>query len=45
MSQKDRDRLKVLHEVEKGHLTQKQGTPQGGVISPLLANLYLVVPR
>jgi len=24
MSQKDRDRLKVLHEAEKGHLTQKQ---------------------
>jgi hypothetical protein len=24
MSQKDRDRLKVLHEVKKGHLTQKQ---------------------
>jgi hypothetical protein len=24
MGQKDRDRLKVLHEVEKGQLTQKQ---------------------
>jgi len=28
MSQKDRDRLKVLHEVEKGHLTQKQAGVQ-----------------
>ena len=24
MSQRDRDRLKVLHEAEKGHLTQQQ---------------------
>ena len=24
MTQRDRDRLKVLHEAEKGHLTQKQ---------------------
>src|SRR3989441_11245990 len=24
MSQRDRDRLKVLHEAEKGHLTQRQ---------------------
>ncbi|HEV2349143.1 MAG TPA: helix-turn-helix domain-containing protein, partial [Terriglobia bacterium] len=24
MSQRDRDRLKVLHETEKGHVTQKQ---------------------
>ena len=30
----------VLH--PDGHLEQKtQGTPQGGVISPLLANLFL----
>jgi len=28
MSQKDRDRLKVLHEAEKGHLTQKQAGAQ-----------------
>ena len=28
MSQKDRDRLKVLHEVEKGQLTQKQAGMQ-----------------
>jgi len=28
MSQKDRDRLKVLHEAEKGHLTQKQAGGQ-----------------
>jgi len=28
MSQKDRDRLKVLHEVEKGQLTQKQAGVQ-----------------
>jgi len=28
MSQKDRDRLKVLHEVERGHLTQKQAGVQ-----------------
>ena len=28
MSQKDRDRLKVLHEVERGHLTQPQGGTQ-----------------
>ena len=25
MSARDRDRLKVLHEVGEGHLTQKQG--------------------
>lgn len=31
MSATDRDRLKVLHEVEKGHLTQKQGGEQLGV--------------
>ena len=28
MSQKDRDRLKVLHEAEKGHVTQKQAGVQ-----------------
>jgi len=28
MSQRDRDRLKVLHEAEKGHLTQKQAGGQ-----------------
>jgi transposase len=28
MTQKDRDRLKILHEVEKGHLTQKQAGVQ-----------------
>ncbi len=28
MSQKDRDRLKVLHEVDRGHLTQKQAGEQ-----------------
>ena len=28
MSQRDRDRLKVLHEAEKGHLTQKQAGAQ-----------------
>ena len=28
MSGKDRDRLKVLHEVRKGHLTQRQGGGQ-----------------
>jgi len=28
MSQRDRDRLKVLHEAEKGHLTQKQAGEQ-----------------
>jgi len=28
MSQKDRDRLKVLHEAESGHLTQKQAGAQ-----------------
>jgi len=28
MSQKDRDRLKVLHEVERGHLTQPQAGAQ-----------------
>ena len=31
MSARDRDRLKVLHEVGKGHLTQKQGGEQLGV--------------
>ena len=28
MRQKDRDRLKVLHEAEEGHLTQKQAGAQ-----------------
>ena len=28
MSEKDRDRLKVLHEVEQGHVNQKQGAAQ-----------------
>src|SRR2546428_5340328 len=28
MSQRDRDRLKVLHEAEKGHVTQKQAGEQ-----------------
>src|SRR3989442_3849630 len=28
MSQRDRDRLKVLHEAEKGHITQKQAGEQ-----------------
>ena len=31
MSARDRDRLQVLHEVGKGHLTQKQGGEQLGV--------------
>jgi transposase len=31
MSARDRDRLKVLHEVGKGHLTQKQGGERLGV--------------
>lgn len=28
MSERERDQLKVLHEVEQGHLTQKQGSEQ-----------------
>lgn len=28
MSERERDRLKVLHEVEQGHLTQRQGSEQ-----------------
>ena len=28
LTQKDRDRLKVLHEVRKGHITQRQGAEQ-----------------
>jgi len=28
LTRKDRDRLKVLHEVEKGHMTQRQGAEQ-----------------
>jgi hypothetical protein len=28
LSEKERDRLKVLHEVEQGHLKQKQGPEQ-----------------
>src|ERR1019366_2784460 len=28
LSEKERDRLKVLHEVEQGHLKQKQGAEQ-----------------
>ena len=31
MSQKERDRLKVLHEVERGHLKQRQGAQQLGM--------------
>src|SRR5256885_7285889 len=34
--------LKAPAQDEKGNLTARErGTPQGGVISPLLANLYL----
>jgi hypothetical protein len=29
MSQRERDRLKVLHEVQKGHLRQKQAGSWG----------------
>src|SRR5947207_9781235 len=28
LTRNDRDRLKVLHEVQKGHLTQRQGAEQ-----------------
>jgi hypothetical protein len=28
LPQRDRDRLKVLHEVQKGHLTQRQASQQ-----------------
>jgi len=31
MSQRERDRLKVLHEVQKGQLSQKQGAAQLGL--------------
>ncbi len=31
MGQRERDRLKVLHEVERGHLTQRQGAGQIGM--------------
>ena len=31
LTQKERDRLKVLHEVEQGHLTQAQGAEQLGM--------------
>ena len=31
MSAKERDRLKVLHEVKKGHITQKQGAAELGL--------------
>ena len=31
MSERERDRLKILHEVEKGHLKQKQGAGQLGL--------------
>lgn len=31
MSQNERDRLKVVHEAEQGHLTQKQGAEQLGM--------------
>ena len=31
MSEKERDRLKVLHEVEQGHLRQRQGAEQLGM--------------
>src|SRR5213594_1172068 len=31
MSQRERDRLKVVHEVQKGQLSQKQGTAQLGL--------------
>ena len=31
LSEKERDRLKVLHEVNKGHLKQRQGAEQLGI--------------
>ena len=31
LAQKERDRLKVLHEVKQGHLTQLQGAEQLGI--------------
>ena len=31
MSEKERDRLKVLHEVKQGHLRQRQGAEQLGM--------------
>jgi transposase InsO family protein len=39
MSGKDRDRLKVLHEVRKGHLTQRQGGEQLRVTERWVRNL------
>ncbi len=41
MSGRDRDRLKVLHEVERGHLTQKQGGGQLGVTDRWVRKLLI----
>ena len=43
MSTKERDRLKVLHEVEQGHLTQRVGAEQLGITDRWVRKLLLRV--
>lgn len=45
MSGRDRDRLKVLHEVKRGHLTQKQGGEQLGVTDRWVRKLLVRMRR
>ena len=43
MSVKDRDRLKVLHEVQRGHLTQRGAAEQLGVTDRWVRKLLVRV--
>jgi len=45
MSTKERDRLKVLHEVKKRHITQKQAEVELGLTERWIRELLLRVRR
>ena len=45
MSTKERDRLKVLHEVKKRHITQKQAGAELGLSERWIRELLLRVRR
>ena len=45
LSTKDRDRLKVLHEVRQGHLTQRQAGEQLGLTGHWVRRLLVRVKK